>query len=312
MPLRPGVFGLNDSHQVATDAKTGRKAAKPRNRGGTVETRMQLPGVLNAGGVLDRIVAAKAARLKAARAETPCEMLIEQARGTSGRPRTLLADALKRADRVNIIAEIKQRSPSKGTICHNFDPVGIAGSYSGGGAAALSVLCEEDFFGGSVEHLKAIRAQVTLPLLRKDFIFDLYQLYESRVLGADAVLLIVAILEDDLLARLIRLASELGLDALVEVHSAEEMKRAAAVGASIVGVNNRDLTTFEVDLDTSIRLAQLAPNGAVLVSESGINTSSDIRRLRSAGFSAFLIGEHLMRSQNPSEALQELIEAREA
>jgi len=218
-----------------------------------------------------------------------------------------LAAALRQSDRVNVIAEIKRRSPSKGIICEDFDPVRIAESYAKGGAAALSVLCEEDFFGGSLEHLEAVRG-VGLPLLRKDFIFDTYQLYESRVAGADALLLIVAVLEDNLLARLIGLANELGLDALVEVHSADEMTRAARASASIIGINNRDLTTFNVDLDTSIQLAPLAPEDAILVSESGINTGSDIRRLRSAGFGAFLVGEHLMRAQHRGEALRRLIE----
>jgi indole-3-glycerol phosphate synthase len=274
-----------------------------------VETRIELPGLLSAGGVLDRIVDAKAGRLDQAKRRAPIERLAPEALAIAAlsRARSLSA-ALRRPERVNVIAEIKQRSPSKGIICEDFDPVRIAESYASGGAAGLSVLCEEDFFGGSLAHLEAISRCVDLPLLRKDFIFDPYQLYESRVAGADAVLLIVAILEDELLAKLIGLARELGLDALVEVHSAEEMTRAARAGASIIGVNNRDLTTFTVDLDTSIQLAPLAPEGAILVSESGINTGADIRRLRSAGFSAFLVGEHLMRAKDPGEALKRLIE----
>jgi indole-3-glycerol phosphate synthase len=273
-----------------------------------VETRIELPGLLSAGGVLDRIVEAKARRLDQAKRRVPIEMLAPEALAIAALPRgPSLTAALRRPDGVNVIAEIKQRSPSKGIICQDFDPVRIAESYASGGAAALSVLCEEDFFGGSLEHLEAVRG-VGLPLLRKDFIFDPYQLYESRVAGADAVLLIVAMLEDELLARLIELANELGLDALVEVHAADEMMRAARARASIIGINNRDLTTFNVDLDTSIQLAPLAPDGAILVSESGINAGSDIRRLRSAGFSAFLVGEHLMRAQHPSEPLRRLIE----
>jgi indole-3-glycerol phosphate synthase len=264
--------------------------------------------VLNAGGVLDRIVAAKAARLQAAKAKTPYDVLMERASAIPRRAQTSLAEALKPTSRVNIIAEIKQRSPSKGIICEDFDPARIAESYVSGGAAALSILCEEDFFGGSLEHLKEVRRLVAAPLLRKDFIFDPYQLYESRVAGADAVLLIVAILDDELLARLIELANELGLDALVEVHSADEMSRAGTAGASIVGVNNRDLTSFKVDLDTSIKLAPVAPKGSVLVSESGITTVADIRRLRSAGLHAFLIGEHFMRAQDPRAALKDLLE----
>jgi indole-3-glycerol phosphate synthase len=268
--------------------------------------------VLNAGGVLDRIVAAKAVRLQAAKAKTPYDVLMQRARATASRVGTSLGEALKRTDRVNIIAEIKQRSPSKGIICEDFDPVRIAESYVSGGAAALSVLCEEDFFGGSLKHLKEVRSRVAAPLLRKDFIFDPYQVYESRAAGADAVLLIVALLDDELLARLIEVANELGLDALVEVHCADEMSRAESAGASIVGVNNRDLTSFKVDLDTSIQLAPLAPTVSVLVSESGITTVADIRRLRAAGFQAFLIGEHLMRAQHPRAALKQLIETAEA
>src|SRR6266436_5966719 len=179
-------------------------------------------GLLEAGGILDRIVAAKAGRLEEAKRRLP---LAQLAKPTSRNTSSLKA-ALSRSDRVNIIAEIKQRSPSKGIICGDFDPVRIAKSYATGGAAALSVLCEQDFFGGSLEHLEAIRNQIELPLLRKDFIFDEYQIYESASAGADAVLLIVAILGDELLARLIELAEEVGLKALVEVHTANEMGRA--------------------------------------------------------------------------------------
>jgi indole-3-glycerol phosphate synthase len=261
-------------------------------------------GVRASGGVLDRIVEAKARRVEEAKQRAPV--------GSLARSRTRdahsFAGALSRKGSISIIAEIKHRSPSKGIMREDFDPVWIAESYANGGAAALSVLCEEDFFGGSLEHLGAIRERVELPLLRKDFVFDEYQLYESVVAGADAVLLIVAILEDELLAKLIGLANELGLDALVEVHTLDEMKRATRSGASIIGVNNRDLTTFNVSVETSIELAPLAPEGAILISESGINTGSDIRRLGSAGFSAFLVGEHLMRAQHPGEEVRRLID----
>ena len=277
------------------------------------ETCTTLPSsVLAAGGILERIVEAKSRRLEEAKRRTPLEQLAEQALAIdNSATRRSLAEALGRTDRVNIIAEIKQRSPSKGIICEDFDPVRIAVGYANAGAAALSVLAEEDFFGGSLEHLKAIRERVTVPLLRKDFIFDQYQLYESVVAGADAVLLIVAILEDEPLAKLIELTRKLGLESLVEVHSGDEMRRAAEAGAAIVGVNNRDLTTFNVDLRTSIELAADAPKGATLVSESGINTGSDIRRLRSAGFNAFLVGEHLMKASEPGEALRRLIDEAE-
>ena len=268
-----------------------------------------LPGMLTPGGVLDRIVEAKAARLSDSIRRKPIELLLPRALAMPvSPPLRSFSSTLNRQDRVNVIAEIKQRSPSKGVICQDFDPVRIAESYASGGAAALSVLCEEDFFGGSLADLEAIRGRVDLPLLRKDFIFDPYQLYESRAAGADAVLLIVAILGDTLLSRLIGLAKELGIDPLVEVHSLDEMERATRAGASIIGVNNRDLTTFDVQLDASIRLAPHASIGTILVSESGINSGADIRRLRSAGFTAFLVGEHLVRARNPGEALRSLID----
>jgi len=268
--------------------------------------------MIKAGGILDRIVGAKAVRLEAAKRRAPINGLMDRASSQSStRICHSLADALSRAQ-VNIIAEIKQRSPSKGIIRDDFDPIRIADSYAGAGAAALSVLAEEDFFGGSLEHLEAIRSRVALPLLRKDFIFDEYQLYESLLAGADAVLLIVGILEDELLGSLIDLADKLELNALVEVHSADEMKRAIRAGATMIGVNNRDLTTFAVDLETSIDLVRLAPENALLVSESGIRTGSDIRRLKSAGFNAFLVGEQLMRAADPGAALAQLIrEAKE-
>lgn len=270
---------------------------------------INLPGLLSPGGVLDRIVEAKAQRLDQVMRRVPIEQLRSKALAVPAPPpERSFSAALRRHDRVNIIAEIKHRSPSKGIICQDFDPVRIAASYSSGGAAALSILCEEDFFGGSLADLEAVRCRVDLPLLRKDFVFDSYQLYESRASGADAVLLIVAILGDQLLATLIELAKQLGIDPLVEVHSSNEMERAARAGAAIIGVNNRDLTTFKVALDTSLRLKAQAPAGSIMVSESGINTGADIRRLKSAGFNAFLVGEHLMRARNPGEALRNLIE----
>jgi indole-3-glycerol phosphate synthase len=262
---------------------------------------------LAAGGVLDRIVEAKVKRLEEAKHCVPLEQLAEP----GGRKPNSFRDSLTR-DGVNVIAEIKHRSPSKGIIREDFDPVRIAEGYAEAGAAALSILVEEDFFGGSLEHLRVIRNRVDLPLLRKDFIFDEYQLYESVSAGADAVLLIVAILEDELLARLIRLAAEVGLDSLVEVHSADEMRRAARAGATIIGINNRDLTTFAVDIETSIRLASLAPHSSTLVSESGINSGAHILRLKRAAFSAFLVGEHLMRATDPGAELGRLIDDAEA
>ena len=210
-------------------------------------------------------------------------------------------------DGINIIAEFKRRSPSKGLIRANADLEQIVESYEAGGAAALSVLTEEDYFSGSLDDLRTAKSTVDLPVLRKDFIFDDYQVYESAAAGADAVLLIVAALQDEKLTALRRLAeNDLGLDALVEVHTREEMQRAVACGANLIGVNNRNLHTFEVSLETSLSLAQDAPNDAVLVSESGLRTASDLRCLRDAGYRGFLIGESLMRSDNPAAALRTL------
>jgi indole-3-glycerol phosphate synthase len=262
---------------------------------------------LQAGGVLDRIVDAKSARLRAAMAQSSLDELM--ARGEQiTRPARAFSENLKRADSINIIAEIKRRSPSKGIIRADFDPLNIARDYAEAGAAAMSVLCEEDYFGGSLDHLRAIRAATATPLLRKDFLFDDYQLYEARAAGADAVLLIVAILDDWLLRRLIAKAAALNLDALVEVHTADEMRRAADAGAAIIGVNNRDLKTFDVDLRTSLDLAPLAPAGAILVSESGLAGGASLRRLRDAGYSAFLIGETFMRADDVGGALRRLIQ----
>lgn len=260
--------------------------------------------MLAAGGVLDRIVEAKAIRLAETKRNVALEQLMAQ---RSARARSSFAETIAKPERVNIIAEIKHRSPSKGIIREDFNPLSIAESYEQAGAAAMSVLAEEDFFGGSLDHLRSIGQRLNTPLLRKDFIFDEYQIHESVAAGADAVLLIVAVLCDELLARLIELANQAGLDALVEVHTDDEMQRATSSGARIIGVNNRDLTTFAVDLNTSHRLAKLAPAEAILVSESGIKTGEDIRNLKSAGFSGFLIGEHFMRARNPGDALRRLL-----
>lgn len=211
-------------------------------------------------------------------------------------------------DGVNIIAEFKRRSPSKGVIRADADLKTIVQAYEAGGAVAISVLTEEDYFSGSLDDLRAVKKLVGLPVLRKDFVFDEYQVYESAAAGADAVLLIVAALDDEVLERLRRLIEdELGMDALIEVHTHEEMQRATACGANLIGANNRNLHTFEVSLDTSLSLAANAPPGTVLISESGLNNSTDLARLHDAGYRGFLIGESLMRSENPEAALRELV-----
>ena len=207
-------------------------------------------------------------------------------------------------DGINIIAEFKRRSPSKGMICEGANPIEIARAYQAGGAVAMSVLTEEDYFAGSLDDLRQVKATVALPVLRKDFIVDEYQVYESAAAGADAILLIVAALDDESLSQLRRLAEdELGIDALVEVHTSEEMKRAAACGAKLIGVNNRDLRTFEVSLETSLSLAREAPTEALLISESGLNSAADLQRLYEAGYRGFLIGETLMRAGDPKQVL---------
>ena len=211
-------------------------------------------------------------------------------------------------DGINVIAEFKRRSPSKGVIRADADLKQVAKSYEAGGAAAISVLTEEDYFSGSLDDLRQVKKFVDIPLLRKDFIFDEYQVYESAAAGAEAVLLIVAALDDNQLVSLRELAEdELGMDALIEVHTREEMQRAIACGANVIGVNNRNLHTFEVSLETSLSLAKEAPQDAVLISESGLNNSTDLARLRDAGYHGFLIGESLMRSQNPGAALRDLL-----
>jgi len=206
--------------------------------------------------------------------------------------------------RNNIIAEFKRRSPSKGDIRRDADPAKLAKAYESAGAVAVSVLTEEDYFDGSLDDLRAIRQAISLPLLRKDFIFDEYQVYESAAAGADALLLIVAALNDETLGRLRRITEEeLGMDALVEVHTREEMERASHSGAHLIGVNNRDLGTFAVSTTTSAQLFGFAPREAILVSESGLDPS-EVQKLRTVGYRGFLVGETLMRADDPQEVLR--------
>lgn len=212
-----------------------------------------------------------------------------------------------RGGQIRLIAEIKKASPSKGLIRPDFRPVEIARSYEAGGAAAISVLTDEPFFQGSLDVLRRVRQATTLPLLRKDFILDRYQLLEAREAGASAALLIVAALEDADLDALIAETRRLGLDCLVEVHNEAELDRALRTDADILGVNNRDLATFEVNLETSLRLRERIPDDRLMVSESGIFTREDVARLREAGVDAMLVGESLMRQPDPGEAARELL-----
>ena len=207
-----------------------------------------------------------------------------------------------------IIAEVKRASPSKGLIRDNCEPVEVAKDYAGHGASAISVLTEERFFQGSLSYLEQIRGTVALPLLRKDFIIDPYQLTEARSYGADAVLFIAALLEPSRLRELREQATALSLDMLVEVHTEEELNAAIKAGAQLVGINNRDLRTFEVSLATTERLAPLIPTGMVAVCESGIDTVEQIRRVEELGINVFLIGEALMRAAQPGKKLKELLE----
>jgi len=214
--------------------------------------------------------------------------------------------ALGMDGRVNVIAECKRRSPSRGVLAPQYDPVAIATQYEAGGAAAISVLTEPTFFDGALAHLTAVRGAVSLPLLRKDFVVDGYQLLEARAAGADAVLLIVAALAQRELLALREQAEALGLAALVEVHDDEELSRAIDCGARLIGVNNRNLRTLAVDVEASDRLAARMPADVVGVSESGLQTRADLERLAAAGYRAFLIGERFMTAPDPAKAIQEL------
>jgi indole-3-glycerol phosphate synthase len=205
-----------------------------------------------------------------------------------------------------VIAEVKKASPSAGVIREDFRPAKIAASYESAGAAGLSVLTDEQYFQGSDSYLQQARKACSLPVLRKDFMVDPWQIHESRVLGADCVLLIVAALPRDLLQQLDGLAREIGLDVLVEVHNEQEMEDALTTGAGLVGVNNRDLHTFTTDLGTSERLVKMVPESRTLVTESGIHTAQDVQRMRASGIHSFLVGEAFMRSPDPGAALKEL------
>ncbi|MBC7932867.1 MAG: indole-3-glycerol phosphate synthase TrpC [Rubrivivax sp.] len=263
---------------------------------------------MDSSNFLKKIIEKKRVRFAQAMALRPLEAVRRVALDVRAEARLhAFRAALVTEGRVNIIAEFKRASPSKGEIRADTSAGEMAREYERGGAAAVSVLTEQDYFRGSLEDLAEVNASVRLPVLRKDFIFDEYQVFESAAAGADALLLIVAALDDEKLTQLLRLAEdELGMDALVEVHTAEEMRRAGRAGARVIGVNNRDLRTFEVSLDTSVGLAPHAPEGALLVSESGIGAAQDIARLRACGYGAFLIGETLMRAGRPEDVLRAL------
>jgi indole-3-glycerol phosphate synthase len=258
--------------------------------------------------LLETIVAATRRIVEVRQAEEPLADLAERAAALPskvGRFQTALAGLTG----FNVIAECKRRSPSRGVLRPAYDPVAIAAGYAAAGAAAISVLTEPTFFDGALEHLQAVRSAVGIPVLRKDFVVSEYQLMEARAARADAVLLIVAALDPGALTALHTRASALGLDALVEVHSADELSVAIEAGAQIVGVNNRNLRTLEIDVTASEALAARMPRGMVTVSESGLKTAMDLIRLQQLGYDAFLIGERFMTAVDPGKALQELLEA---
>jgi indole-3-glycerol phosphate synthase len=257
--------------------------------------------------ILRKILSRKREEIAQRSSRTPLAELRERAQAAA--PVRGFVRALRDkidAGRSGVIAEIKKASPSKGVLRENFDPAAIAASYQAGGAACLSVLTDEDFFQGADAYLPQARAACSLPVLRKDFVLDPYQVYEARVLGADCILLIVAALSEHRLAELLQLAGDLAMDALVEVHDADEMGRALATSAPLIGVNNRDLRTFDTSLDTTIALLSGFPPDRLLVTESGIHSRADVQRMRDSGVPAFLVGEAFMTAADPGERLAEL------
>jgi len=253
--------------------------------------------------ILDTIIAHKRAELKDKHRKglIPPEHKVSSPRG--------FREALISDPGVSIIAEVKKASPSKGLLCPNFDPVSIAEDYQAGEAKAVSVLTDERFFQGNLEFIPKIRNEIDLPILRKDFIIDHFQIDEARLWGADAVLLIVAALDDSMLSELMAHTRENGIDPLVEVHNENEMERALAANADFIGVNNRNLEDFSVSIETTFRIKKALPSEVPLVSESGISTPDDIKRLLDAGIIATLIGEALVKAKDRITSLAALVEA---
>ena len=257
--------------------------------------------------ILQRIIQRKAEEVAERSRQVPEAQLIAQLDSASP-PRGFVTAMHKRlaADQAAVIAEIKKASPSKGVICEDFNPAQIARSYERGGAACLSVLTDIDFFQGADDYLQQARAACALPVLRKDFIIYPYQVYEARVLGADCILLIAAALSDEQMQQLSDLATELGMDVLVEVHDAEELRRTLPLNLPLVGINNRNLRTFETSLHTTLDLLATIPPGRIVVTESGIHTAEDVALMRRHAVNAFLVGEAFMRAPEPGERLAEL------
>ena len=254
--------------------------------------------------MLDKIIAQK--RQEIEQRKKIATMTYLQERIARQKPPLDIALTLK-GDHIRLIAEVKQASPSRGMLRPNLNPVELAQTYAEGGAAAISVLTEANYFMGSIEHLAAIREVVGLPLLRKDFIFDPYQVYESRAYGADALLLIAAVLNQEQLKELVSLSHSLGLRCLVEVHNTDEVERAVLSGAEIIGINNRDLNTFTVDITTTRRLRPLIPQERIVISESGIKSKRDIEKLGKWGVDAVLVGEALVTASDVMAKMKELL-----
>lgn len=255
--------------------------------------------------MLEKIVADKKEELKGRKQAVPVSELKAQ---IAQRARTLDFTAALKRDDVSLIAEVKKASPSRGVLCPDFDPVLLARTYADNGAAAISVLTESKYFQGNLDHLAEIRKKVEIPLLRKDFIFDPYQVYESLAYGADALLLIVAILKQKQLEELLTLSHELGLSCLVEVHNEGEVEKALRSGAQIIGINNRDLKTLSVDIGTTQRLRSMIPEGKIVVSESGISSRNDIDSLKKWGVNAALVGEALLTADDIAVKMRELMQ----
>jgi indole-3-glycerol phosphate synthase len=265
--------------------------------------------VARLGTYLDAIL--EAHRAQAAADDRDVDELVERAASLPPcRPFGAALAAVASGGEVAVIAEVKRRSPSKGDLRVDLDPAAVAAAYEAGGAAAVSVLTDGPHFGGSADDLRAARGAVSLPVLRKDFTVDARDVVDARLMGADCVLLIAAALDDDELAACHSMAAAVGIDALVEVHDEREAARAVAVGASLVGVNQRDLVTFEVDTARAVRVAPTLPDGVVRVAESGITGAADAAVLADAGYHAVLVGEHLVRAGDPAGAVTELRRAR--
>ena len=261
----------------------------------------------NTPDILKKIVHRKHEEISERKRQIPHQQIVERA-GSVGRTRGFTRAIAQKIEqgRAGVIAEIKKASPSKGIMRADFDPAQIAASYERGGATCLSVLTDIDFFQGCDDYLQLARSACRLPVLRKDFIVDPYQIYEARAIGADCILLIVACLDDAAMLQLNGLAHDLDMDVLIEVHDAAELKRALNIGNRLIGINNRDLRSFKVTLETTLGLLGEIPDDRIVITESGIHTPADVERMRAGGVSGFLVGEAFMRAPEPGEKLSEL------